>query len=128
MKSFIWIEHTSNLLKGLKRPNWQYSKNWNLIVASNECHSDTVRCTKNVIISNLFLKTASVKDAFSVFDKHENGEISVHELRNVLTNLGDQMTDEEVNFLFADSGINEIGAAGDVNYKDFINQMSSSLL
>ncbi|CAL5332987.1 unnamed protein product [Camellia sinensis] len=36
------------------------------------------------------------KEAFRVFDKDQNGFISAAELRHVMTNLGEKLTDEEV--------------------------------
>jgi calmodulin len=35
-------------------------------------------------------------EAFKVFDKDGNGTISAAELRHVMTNLGEKLTDEEV--------------------------------
>lgn len=43
--------------------------------------------------------TESVKEiteVFRVFDQGSNGFISASELRNVMTNLGEKLTDEEV--------------------------------
>jgi len=37
-----------------------------------------------------------IKEAFKVFDKDGNGYISAAELRHVMTNLGEKLTDEEV--------------------------------
>ena len=37
-----------------------------------------------------------LKEAFKVFDKDGNGFISASELRHVMTNLGEKLTDEEV--------------------------------
>ena len=37
-----------------------------------------------------------IKEAFKVFDKDGNGFISAAELRHVMTNLGEKLTDDEV--------------------------------
>ncbi len=37
-----------------------------------------------------------LKDAFKIFDKDDDGIIAVEELRGIMKNLGDKMTDEEL--------------------------------
>ncbi|KAL4237286.1 hypothetical protein ACF0H5_002005 [Mactra antiquata] len=49
-----------------------------------------------------------VKEAFKVFDKDGDGFISASELRHVMTNLGEKLTDEEV-----DAMIQEADSDGD---------------
>ncbi|CAM6035712.1 unnamed protein product [Sphagnum compactum] len=61
-----------------------------------------------------------LKEAFKVFDKDQNGFISAAELRHVMINLGEKLTDEEVNEM-----IREADADGDgqVNYEEFVKMM-----
>ncbi|KAF3454074.1 hypothetical protein FNV43_RR04521 [Rhamnella rubrinervis] len=61
-----------------------------------------------------------LKEAFNVFDKDQNGLISATELRYVMTNLGEKLTDEEVNEM-----IHEADADGDghINYHEFVKVM-----
>ncbi|KAH8831289.1 hypothetical protein DL96DRAFT_818234 [Flagelloscypha sp. PMI_526] len=54
---------------------------------------------------------------FQVFDKEGNGFIGAGELRYVLTQLGEKMTDEEVDELL--KGV-PIDASGNVNYESFV--------
>ncbi|VDM99971.1 unnamed protein product, partial [Onchocerca ochengi] len=50
----------------------------------------------------------------SVFDKDGNGFISVAELRHVMTNLGEKLTDEEVDEMIREA---DIDGDGQVNYE-----------
>merc|ERR1719419_2175360 len=49
-----------------------------------------------------------IKEAFKVFDKDGNGFISAAELRHVMTNLGEKLTDEEVDEMIRDDDIKVI--------------------
>jgi calmodulin len=59
-------------------------------------------------------------EAFKVFDKDGNGFISAAELRHIMTNLGEKLTDEE-----ADEMIREADVDGDgmINYEEFVKMM-----
>ncbi|KAJ7195881.1 hypothetical protein C8J57DRAFT_1488405 [Mycena rebaudengoi] len=61
---------------------------------------------------------------FQVFDKEGNGFIGAGELRYVLTQLGEKMTDEEVNELL--KGV-QIGADGNVNLRVLCEDHSQSV-
>ena len=54
-----------------------------------------------------------LRDAFKVFDKDGNGFISASELRHVMTNLGEKLTDEEVNEMIREA---DTDGDGQVNY------------
>lgn len=58
-----------------------------------------------------------LRDSFRVFDRDGSGYISAAELRHVMTNLGEKLTDSEI-----DEMINEIDVDGDgqVNYEDVV--------
>jgi len=54
-----------------------------------------------------------------VFDKEQNGSISSAELRHLLTNLGERLSDDEVEQLL--SGFEDKN--GLINYEDWIRKL-----
>ncbi|RXN24770.1 calmodulin isoform X1 [Labeo rohita] len=58
-----------------------------------------------------------IREAFRVFDKDGNGYISAAELRHVMTNLGEKLTDEEVDEMIREA---DIDGDGQVNYEGLI--------
>ena len=80
-----------------------------------------------------------IREAFRVFDKDGNGYISAAELRyefelplcgssgdlyfrHVMTNLGEKLTDEEVDEMIREA---DIDGDGQVNYEEFVTMMTS---
>lgn len=59
-----------------------------------------------------------IREAFRVFDKDGNGFISAAELRHVMTNLGEKLTDEEVDEMIREA---DIDGDGQVNYEGMLN-------
>lgn len=55
-----------------------------------------------------------LKEAFRVFDKNGDGFISAPELRHVMTNLGEKLTDEEVEDMIKEA---DLDGDGLVNYE-----------
>ena len=51
---------------------------------------------------------------FSIFDKDDDGFISVEELRNIMKNLGDKMSDEE---------LDEMIDLADPNHEGLVNYL-----
>lgn len=63
-----------------------------------------------------------IKEAFKVFDKDGNGFISPGELRHVMTNLGEKLTDEDVGEMIREA---DVDGDGLINYEDFVKMMMS---
>ena len=62
----------------------------------------------------LRLKCSCTLRLCSVFDKDGNGFISAAELRHVMTNLGEKLTDEEVDEMIREA---DIDGDGQINYE-----------
>lgn len=61
-----------------------------------------------------------LREAFKVFDKDNNGFISQSELRLVMTNLGEKLTDDELEEMILEA---DIDGDGQVNYEEFVGIM-----
>lgn len=60
-------------------------------------------------------------EAFKVFDIEGKGYIAAEELRRVMTNLGEKLTDVEVNEMVREA---DIDGDGVINYVDFVKMMT----
>ncbi|KAJ3699979.1 hypothetical protein LUZ61_003684 [Rhynchospora tenuis] len=63
-----------------------------------------------------------MKEAFEVFDKDHNGLISPNELRHVMMNLGENLTDDELAQMIREA---DTDGDGHVNYEEFVRMMTS---
>ena len=61
-------------------------------------------------------------EAFARFDRDDTGSVSVSDLKEALTTLGDKMSDEEFDQLVKDAG-----GGSSIDYKDFVNDMMKKL-
>ena len=64
-------------------------------------------------------------ETFKVFDRDGNGLISAAELRHVMTNLGEKLTDEEVDEMIREA---DIDGDGQINYEEFVMLMTKSVM
>jgi len=61
--------------------------------------------------------------AFRVFDKQGTGFISESEFRHIMKNMGEQMTDDEVEEIIRDADSDH---EGNIDYVRFVNMMSTT--
>lgn len=61
-----------------------------------------------------------ILEAFKVFDRDGNGFISASELRHVMTNLGEKISDEELDEMVREA---DIDSDGKINIEDFVKMM-----
>ena len=59
-------------------------------------------------------------EAFKGFDKEGNGIVSAQELRNIMMNFGEPMTEEETDELIKEA---DTAKDGKINYKAFVEKL-----
>merc|ERR1712051_920481 len=59
-------------------------------------------------------------EAFKVFDRDGNGFISAAEVRHTMTNLGEKLTEEEVDEMVREA---DVDGDGQINYEEFVKMM-----
>ncbi|XP_064623661.1 calmodulin-A-like [Lineus longissimus] len=62
-----------------------------------------------------------LKEAFSVFDTDHDGYIDDYELRQVMNNLGEKLTLEEIREMILEA---DLDGDGKVSYEEFVRMMS----
>ncbi|ORY49126.1 calmodulin [Rhizoclosmatium globosum] len=62
-----------------------------------------------------------LKSAFKVFDEDGNGFISADELRHVMANLGEKLTEAEIEAMIRE---NDANGDGQIDYIEFLSMMS----
>ncbi|KAK8611376.1 hypothetical protein V6N13_131428 [Hibiscus sabdariffa] len=64
-----------------------------------------------------------LKEAFRVFDRDQDGYISPYELRQGMINIGETLTDEELDQMIREV---DLDGEGRVNYEEFLRMMLDS--
>uniref|UniRef100_A0A0B7A229 EF-hand domain-containing protein n=1 Tax=Arion vulgaris TaxID=1028688 RepID=A0A0B7A229_9EUPU len=66
----------------------------------------------------------ALREAFRIFDKDGNGLISAVEIRHILCNLGEKLSDEEVDEMIREA---DITGDGHINYEEFLKILEAGL-
>ncbi|TFK65979.1 EF-hand [Pluteus cervinus] len=61
-----------------------------------------------------------IKEAFRVFDKDNSGYISAAELRHVMTNLGERLSEAEADEMIREA---DVDGNGQISYNEFVKVM-----
>ena len=61
-----------------------------------------------------------MREAFQIFDADGNGKITSDELRLIMENLGEKLTDEEITDMVKEA---DIDGDGEINYEEFVRMM-----
>lgn len=69
-----------------------------------------------------FEEEEEIRDAFRVLDRNEDGFITADELKYLMTNLGEKLTDAEVAEMLRDA---DKDGDGKINYEEFVSMMFS---
>ncbi|PNW85262.1 hypothetical protein CHLRE_03g178350v5 [Chlamydomonas reinhardtii] len=64
----------------------------------------------------------SLREAFRMFDRDGNGFINADELKHVMCNLGEALTEQEVEDMIKEADVNEDKM---VNYEEFVRMMTT---
>ena len=59
-----------------------------------------------------------LREAFKIFDKNSDGKIDPNELKKVMVNIGEKLTDEEANEMIKEA---DVDGDGKVNYEGLYN-------
>ena len=72
----------------------------------------------------VFRDPVDVRQAFKMFDKDGNGTVSASELRRVMMNLGEKLSEEEVDEMMREA---DIDGDGEINYEGQHSDYSRSI-
>ncbi|KAI8037191.1 uncharacterized protein LOC128255695 [Drosophila gunungcola] len=64
----------------------------------------------------------SLKTAFKIFDRNEVNHFTTAEIRTIMTNLGEKMSDEDLNEMFQDIDLDKDGK---ISFSEFVTAMRS---
>lgn len=74
-----------------------------------------------------FRSADDLREAFRTFDPDSRGAITANDMRYILSNYGDTMTDAEINFFFEECK-QELDTEGNLPYDDVIQRLLPDIL
>ncbi|KAI0494935.1 hypothetical protein KFK09_025081 [Dendrobium nobile] len=74
----------------------------------------------NLMTSKTNVTEKGLRDAFNMFDKDQDGFISAAELGQVMANLGQKLTDEDLNEMISQI---DLDGDGKISYDEFVVKM-----
>ena len=69
-------------------------------------------------------KIAEFRDAFEIFDKDKDGIITIKELGEIMKNLGQNPTEQELNDMISEV---DIDGNGNIDFKEFLSLMARKM-
>jgi len=105
---------------GLNPTDQDVDKVASTLIKGNSFSFDDLCRAMSKLKSEPRFEEEDIRDAFKVFDRDGNGFVNAAELRHVMTNLGEKLTDEEVDEMIR--GVN-VDTDGHVNYEDWVQVM-----
>ncbi|XP_071160670.1 calmodulin-like isoform X1 [Mytilus edulis] len=64
-----------------------------------------------------------VRDAFRLFDKNGDGYVTASELKTILSNNGEKISDEELDAMVKDA---DVDGDGKINYQEFVSMLEGN--
>ena len=104
-----------------------------LVLVTDNAARDNGSANVGRILLSTFLKLMSdykkdpineneICDAFKEFDEDGSGKLSLDELKQLLTGMGDKLSEEEFEFMIKEANVTN---SGDVKYEDFVKSVFS---
>ena len=86
-------------------------------------HSHGMKFTVNLVIPDLD-QTAEIREAFRIFDRDGNGFIDSKELKHIVTQMGQVLTNAEADEFMLEADLN---GDGKLDFDEFMQMMLKSL-